>query len=96
MKHIELIKYTGDFAENKDIARELRLQQILPELEKGGEVVLDFHGITAATQSFVHALISDVIRKYTDAVYDKIEFKNCSPSIQQIIGIVADYMEDGS
>lgn len=96
MKHIEIITYTGDFAENKDIARELRLEQILPELEKGGQVVLDFKGITAATQSFVHALISDVIRKYTDEVYDSIEFRHCSPSVQQIIGIVADYMEDGS
>lgn len=96
MKHISVVDYTGDFAENKDIARELRLEQILPELKKGGDVILDFQGITAATQSFIHALISDVVRQYTDEVYDRIEFKNCSPSVQQIIGIVADYMEDGS
>lgn len=94
--YIKLIDYTGDFAENKDVARDIRVNKILPELAQEGSVVLDFQGITAATQSFVHALISDVVRKYSDKVYDVIEFKNCSPSVKQIIGIVADYMEDGS
>ena len=94
--HIKLIDYTGDFAENKDTARDIRIKQILPSLDQGEEVILDFLGITAATQSFVHALISDVVRKYSDEVYDRIEFKGCSPSVRQIIDIVADYMDDGS
>jgi hypothetical protein len=96
MKIIRLLPYTGDFAENKDVARDIRINQILPEIASGREVVLDFQGITAATQSFVHALISELVRKYTDEVYERISFKNCSPSVQQIINIVADYMEDGS
>lgn len=96
MKVIKLLQYTGDFAENKDVARDLRVNYILPEIKAGNIVVLDFQGITAATQSFIHALISELIRKYTDDVYEKIEFKNCSPSVKQIINIVADYMEDGS
>lgn len=96
MKVIKLLPLTGDFAENKDVAREIRLEQIQPSLAKNETVCLDFEGITAATQSFVHALISDLVRKFSDDVYDQLEFKNCSPSVEQIINIVADYMEDGS
>jgi hypothetical protein len=96
MKTIKLLPLTGDFAENKDIARELRLKKINPYLKKGEKVTLDFIGITGATQSFVHALISELIRNYTDNVYDLLIFKNCSPTVEQIVNIVADYMEDGS
>jgi len=59
---IKLADSVGSFAENKDIAQSLRKEAIIPTLEKGDEITLDFAGIDAATQSFVHALISDVIR----------------------------------
>jgi hypothetical protein len=84
----------GKFAENKDVARDIRLSKIMPALAKGQKVTLDFADITGATQSFVHALISEPIRQYGDDVFDKLFFKNCSPTVQQVINIVADYMEE--
>lgn len=92
MKTISLLPLVGTFAENKDIARDIRQQHILPSLEKGGSVVLDFEGISSATQSFIHALVSDLIRKYDIDIFDMILFKNCSETIQEVINIVADYM----
>jgi hypothetical protein len=94
MKTIQLFKLTGSFAENKDVARDLRVKEILPALKKGGLVSLDFDGISGATQSFVHALISEAIREYGDDVYEHLLFKNCSAQVQQIVNIVADYMEE--
>ncbi len=94
MKKIELLPLVGSFAENKDTARDIRLNQILPALEKNQEVVLDFKGVEAATQSFIHALISDLIRKYGTEVLDKISFKNCNEIVKKIITIVADYMQE--
>ncbi len=94
MKTIKLLRLTGQFAENKDVARDLRINEIFPVLKKGGDITLDFQGITGATQSFVHALISEAIRKYGDDMYDCVWFKNCSPQVQQIVNIVADYMEE--
>lgn len=85
---------TGSFAENKDIAKEIRLTKIIPALEKNEEIILDFEGIEGSTQSFIHALISDVIRKYGAEVLDKIFFKNCNENIKKIIGIVVDYMQE--
>ena len=64
MKTINLFQAVGSFAENKDIARNIRINEIIPALEKNEEVTLDFKGIDSATQSFIHALISDIIRRY--------------------------------
>jgi hypothetical protein len=95
MKTIIIYRQAGTFAENKDVAREYRLKQILPALDKGEEkVVLDFKNVTGATQSFVHALISDVIRKYGNDVFNRLYFKNCTPAVKQVVNIVADYMEE--
>lgn len=90
---IELLPLAGPFAENKDLAKSLRLEQIIPILEKGGEVILDFNGVTSTTQSFIHALISDLLRVYGDDVLDKVLFKNCSETIKKIVSIVIDYMQ---
>lgn len=94
MVHIKLFKSVGSFAENKDIAREIRLSQIIPALDKNEEVILDFENINSATQSFIHALISDLMRKYGNDVLDRISFKSCNETIQKIITIVADYMQE--
>lgn len=91
---IKIQKKSGAFAENKDVARDIRLHEISPALAAGKRVTLDFADISGATQSFAHALISESIRQYGDSVYDKLEFKNCSQTVQEIINIVADYMEE--
>lgn len=94
MIHIKLAPKTGYFAENKDIARDIRLNEIIPALEKEIEVILDFEQIDAATQSFIHALISDLFRKFGDEVLDKVSFKSCNEKIQKIIMIVIEYMQE--
>jgi len=96
MKNIKLFERVGSFAENKDIARDIRTKEIIPAIESGKRVVLDFSDIDAATQSFVHALISDLIRKYGNDVLDKIDFKSCNKNVQKIIMIVSDYMQEGA
>lgn len=91
---IKLIDYVNSFAENKDVAREIRLTKIIPVLEKNQNVILDFSNIDSVTQSFIHALISDLIRKYGIEILDRISFKSCNETIQKIITIVIDYMQE--
>ena len=95
MNVIRLIDQVGTFAENKDIAREIRVSKIEPSVADGKEVHLDFSGITLATQSFIHALISDLIRKQGIDVLDLIVFKNCSDAVATLVNVVCDYMQDG-
>jgi hypothetical protein len=91
---ILIYNYVGKFAENKDKAKEIRLNEILPSLDRGEEVILDFDKVNSATQSFIHALVSDLIRKKGLNVLNRIYFKNCNTTIQKIIGIVIEYMQD--
>ena len=91
---IIIYNHVGKFAENKDKAKEIRLNEILPSLDRGEEVILNFDKVNSATQSFIHALVSDLIRKKGLNVLNRIYFKNCNTTIQKIIGIVIEYMQD--
>ena len=94
MIEIKLLPIVTSFAENKDLAREIRVKKIIPALEKNKEIILDFNGIEAATQSFIHALISDLIRKYGVEVLDQLLFKNCNETVKKIIDMVTEYMQE--
>ena len=94
MKTVHLFPLTGGFAENKDVARDIRMKEIIPSLDGGKEVTLDFNHVDSATQSFIHALLSDIIREYGIEILDRIFFKNCSETVKKIISIVIDYMQE--
>ncbi len=94
MLFIKLFERVGSFAENKDIAREIRIKEIIPALESKQEIILDFEKVEGATQSFAHALISDLIRKYGNDVLEKISFKSCNETVRKIISIVSEYMQE--
>ncbi len=93
-KSIKMKKIVGEFAENKDIAKKLRIEEIMPALSSGDEVILDFKGISGATQSFIHALISDPIRELRDVAFDKLAYKNANDDIREVISIVYRYMQE--
>lgn len=92
-KVIMLSDYTGNFAENKDTAKKLRVKYLLPSLTKKEDIILDFTGIDSMTQSFTHALISDLIRNFGNDFFNKVSFKNCNPTVKRVIKIVAEYMQ---
>ena len=93
---LKLFESVGAFAENKDIAQKIRIEQIVPAIKNNEKVILDFESIDSATQSFVHALISDVIRQHGSDSLDSISFKNCSKTVQKIIEIVVEYMQESN
>lgn len=94
MKTINVAAVTGSFAEDKDAARELRTKQLVPALKKGERVSVDFRGVDLATQSFVHALISDAIRSLGPDVLDRVTFAHCKGEIRSLISIVAEYSQE--
>ena len=91
---IKIYNLAGEFGENKDIARSIRVDTIIPNIEKKKQIILDFSKMSGATQSFIHALISDAIRKHGSEVFNLILFKNCTPAIKEVINIVAEYMQE--
>ncbi len=90
---VRMLTAVGTFAENKNLARELRREVILPALREGGDVILDFTGIESTTQSFIHALISQLIRDFGIDVLDRMLFKGCNDGVMKFISIVTEYMQ---
>ena len=94
MKIIKMFDQMGSFASNKDVAKKLRETVVMPDLEAEEKIILDFEGVTGTTQSFIHALLSDAMRKYgSEKVLNSIKFKSCNEKVQGIITIVTDYMQ---
>lgn len=91
MKTIRIAPGPDGFAEDKDEARRLRNSKLLPLLERGEGVVIDFAGVNSATQSFVHALVGEALQRYGASVLERIEFKNCSHAVRSVIELVVDY-----
>ena len=91
--NIKIFDLAGSFAENKDTAKDIRENYVLPAMKNGGNIILDYKGVDSTTQSFTHALISEAIRIYGEDFFDKVKFKHCSESVKKIIVIVSDYMQ---
>ena len=94
-KIIELKPGIAGFAEDKDHAKLIRLETLLPALERGEHIILDFRHVKYATQSFIHALLGEALYKYHEELLDRVEFKNCTPQLQGVIELVVDYSLGG-
>ncbi len=92
---IKVLEGNDIFAEDKDAARRIRIEEILPALKAGENIVLNFSSIRYATQSFIHALLGEALKQYNESVLDRIEFKNCSPQLKSIIELVVGYSLGG-
>lgn len=88
---VEIVKVAGIFAEDKDAARRVRQENILPHLAAGEKVILDFSGVSVATQSFVHAIISEALRIHNGRALDLLEFKSCNPTVKNVVLTVIEY-----
>lgn len=92
MRTLLIERLAGSFAENKDVAARLRQDKILPAVLNEDEIRLDFTGVSLTTQSFVHALISEALRRKGERALDFMEFAGCNESIRGIIETVVQYV----
>ena len=88
---VKIGEQCGEFAENKDDARRLRESFIVPTIAGGREVILDFAGVDASTQSFIHALISQVLQDGGEPALAKLRFMNCNGPIKSLVTTVVNY-----
>jgi len=91
---IDMFALVGDFGEDKDAAAELRDQKIKPAIANSESVILDFSGVTLVTQSFIHALISDVLRTNGESALELLDFKQCADVVRGIVTTVVQYSLD--
>lgn len=79
-----------EFEEDVEKAAEVRDTTILPNINSGKMVVIDFSKVKFATQSFVHALMYKVIRD-GQQIGATLSIANCTDSTRQAVMAVAAY-----
>jgi hypothetical protein len=84
-------EYCGQFAENKDAAKEIRENYLIPAVLNKSEITIDFSEIDSSTQSFIHALISDIIQSEGVDSLQYLCFKNCNEAVKSLITTVVNY-----
>ena len=91
---VRVLMLAGSFAEDKDIARRIRTEHVMPSLKAGNHIVLDFSGVAVATQSFVHAMISEALRHHGKRAVELIQFKSCNATVKSVILTVVEYSHE--
>jgi len=91
---INMFDEAGPFCENKDKAKKLRTNIIIPAISQEKEVIIDFAKVEGATQSFIHALTAEPIRDFGDKAYNNLIFSNCNKDIMTVIDIVYEYLQE--
>ena len=91
---ISVYDATGWFAEDKDIGRDLRTYKLIPALKAGDRVTIDFSGVHLATQSFIHAMLTEIIREHGASVLDSISFKSCNAVVKSLVLTVVEYSQE--
>jgi len=79
----------GTFQEDVEAAAAIRQKQILPAVQQGHMLVLDFQGVRFVTQSFAHALLSDALK--IPGSLARLSFLNCTRPSEEAIRAVAAY-----
>lgn len=92
---VELEAGPDGFTDDKDEAKRIREKTIIPALEAGGHIVLDFCKLKSSTQSFVHALLGEALQRFREPALDKIQFKDCTPLMKSLVQLVVDYSLGG-
>lgn len=88
---IKIADFCINFAEDKDIAKAIREDYLKKYVNSNEKVILNFNEIDSSTQSFIHALLSEIFQKYGESVLDLIEFKNCNMAVKSLIATVINY-----
>lgn len=80
---IPIARYVGRFASNPDVAHKLRDNALAPAMRAGQPVIVDFAGVELSTESFIHALVSDLIGSRDFYALGLIDFRHCSQSVRE-------------
>ena len=86
--YINIKNYFGRFAEDKYLAIKLRDQKLLPAIDKGMTLKIDFEDIELAPHSLLNALLATPVRRLGSSAFIKIKIVNAPQEIRDIIEFI--------
>jgi hypothetical protein len=87
---VSVENYFGRYAENKEEAVKFRDKRLLPAIEDGKSVLLDFSRVISAPHSFLSALLATPIGQLGMPAYKRIKVTNAEPEIRETIDFIMD------
>ncbi|MBF0282898.1 MAG: DUF4325 domain-containing protein [Magnetococcales bacterium] len=88
--YFSLENYFGRHAEDKASAILHRDRSLIPAVDAGKTLRLDFDNVQAAPHSFLSALLATPVKRLGMAAYKKIKILNATPEIRETIDYILD------
>lgn len=88
--YLSIYNIFGSFAEDKERAIKYRDEKIMPAIESGKTIIIDFENVSSAPHSFINALIASPISRLGLLAYKKIKVVNKSKDIEGIVDYIFD------
>lgn len=92
--YVNAANFFGSHADVKDEAVNFRDRYLVPAIDAGKTVVLDFDNVRSSPHSFLSALIATPIRRLGMAAFKKIKVINATPEIRETIDFILDENTD--
>ncbi len=88
--YLHMYNYFGKNADDKQAAISYRNRHLLPAIDEGKLVVLDFDGVETSTHSFLNALLASPIRRLGLSAYKRLKITRAKADIRETIDYVLD------
>lgn len=88
--YLSVYNYFGRHADVKSEAIQYRDRHLLPAVDMGKTIVIDFADVDSSTHSFLNALLASSIRRMGLMAYKRIRIVNASNEIRETVDYVLD------
>lgn len=88
--YLHVYNYFGKNADDKQAAIAYRNRHLIPAIDEGKIVVIDFDGVETSTHSFLNALLASPIRRMGMSAYKRIKITRAKGDIRETVDYVLD------
>lgn len=88
--YLNVYNYFGKNADDKQAAISYRNRHLLPAIDEGKVLILDFDGVETSTHSFLNALLASPVRRLGMSAYKRIKISRAKTDIRETIDYVMD------
>jgi hypothetical protein len=88
--YLSMFNYFGKYADDKGAAIKYRDRHLIPAVDQGKTLLLDFQDVESSTHSFLNALLASPIRRLGMMAFKRVKVVNATPNIRETIDYVLD------
>ena len=88
--YFSIYNYFGSYAEDKEAAIKHRDTKLIPAVNEGKTIVIDFDNVSTAPHSLLSALVATPVKILGMAAYKKIRIVNANPEIRETLDFIFD------